>query len=234
MSELKIPNIFADETTRKKFCALYEECLDSLLELFPECNDLREELEIHRTTIKDHTAKEDEFIRTWHQQMIPLYTLADKHDLEFWNKDVSYLGKIHLKDKISDAGFTKESLQVLWEYIDGLNKHSRVYNAIPDKMINQLQNFTMDYIGKIQRGELKFDLDNWNDIQHLGKSVMQAINPEDLSQFTDNMTGLINSYNINSMEDAFKFIGDMPGINSLNIPRNLANIFENICKRENP
>jgi hypothetical protein len=213
----QLPNFLANEQTRKKFCALFEECVDTLANTFPECKQTLNVLKNFQTTIKNNKDKEDDFVKTWHRGMLKLYESADKHNEIFWTKPIPHLSSIDLASKVQDPGFGDESVLVLWEYIDGLNRHSRIYNAIPDQMFNQMHGVAMDYINKAVRGEMKLDLEslNFDDMEKVGKNIMKTFDPNDLNEFVGNITGLASSLKINNMQDVFKFIGDFPGMNEV-------------------
>lgn len=219
LSEFKLPNFLANEPTRKKFCGLYEECLDTLADTFPECQEIKNELETYRKEVKNNEAKEDAFIKEWHNGMLQLYDLADKELPQFWSKPIPFFSRINIHDKVEDPGFKnqKESMEILWEYINGMNRHSRIYCAIPIHMLDRIQTTAMDYVGKVQRGEMKFDLENlnWDEIKDMGQNLMSSINPSDLEEFTGNITGLAQSLQINGIQDIFKFVGDLPGMGDI-------------------
>jgi hypothetical protein len=241
-----LPNFLANESTRKKFCALYDECLETLSGAFPECDDVKTELVRFRTDVQTNETKQDEFIRSWHDVMnksvaLPsqssqtqqpsqteenppevktspkLYELADKQNNQFWHETLPWFVAINMSQKVKDIGFTEDHINILWEYIQGMNKHSRIYNAISKSMLDKIQSVAMDCVGKFQRGEMKFDLENLNfdEIKNLGQSLMQSFNPEELQDFTGNLTGLAHSLKINNVGDVFKFVGDLPGMSNV-------------------
>jgi len=217
--EFKLPNFLANEPTRKKFCGLYEECLDTLADTFPECQEIQSELKSFRDEVKNNETEEDGFIKEWHSGMLKLYDLADQQASQFWSQNIPFFARINIQSKVADPGFqsNKESLEILWEYISGMNRHSRIYNAIPTHMLDRIQTTAMDYVGKVQRGEMKFDLENlnWDEIKDMGQNLMNSINPGDLEEFSGNITGLAQSLKINGIQDIFKFVGDLPGMGDI-------------------
>jgi len=44
---------------------------------------------------------------------------------------------------------------------------------------------------------------------------MNSINPNDLEEFSGNITGLAQSLKINGIQDIFKFVGDLPGMGEI-------------------
>lgn len=207
----QIPNILANHATCQKFCGLFEECLGTLMDSFPECKATQKGLDSYRSDVKGKESAEVNMIKTWHKDMATLYDRADKHDDTLW--DVLPLFKeLSIRQKVQDIG--TDASQVLWEYIDGMNRHSRIYNAIPSQMLERIQSTAMSYMGKIQSGEMKFDMENlnWDDVKNVGQSLMETINPQDMEEFTGNITGLAQSLKINNIQDVFKLVGDVPGV----------------------
>ena len=137
-----------------------------------------------------------------------------------------------MKSKLIEPGFTQESVDVLWEYIQGMNRHSRIYNAIPSAMFDNIQSKTMEYINKIQSGETKLDLENLNleEIKNFAQSMMESINPKDIEVFTKNIQGLIQGVDINNFQDVANFVGSLPGMGELNINENMTNMFSNFMQ----
>ena len=146
-----------------------------------------------------------------------LYDLADHHHPQFWKEPLPWFTAINLSEKINDPEFTAEHIEVLWDYIHEMNTRSRIYNAISTTMLNKIQSAAMDCAGKFQRGEIKLDLNNLNfeEFKNLGQSLLQSINPEDLTEFTDNLTGLAKSLNINNIDDMFKLMGNLPDMSNM-------------------
>lgn len=212
-----LSNFLANAETLRKFCALYEECLDTLKDAFPECKQVVKQLEHLRTCVIGKEDAEKEFIKTWHQQMLQhgRYELCDSHNNQFWKNEtcISHFTVIDISSKVSDPGFSNESIQILWEYVDGLNRHSRIYNAIPNGIMNQIQNISVDIMGKVQRGEMKFNMNELNveEIQNVGKTIISSLNPNDVNELVNNITGLASSIKFDNIQDVFKFVSDIPG-----------------------
>lgn len=256
ISKKQFKNILANEKTLDSFCTLFEECLDTLYDVFPECMNTQEKMVFYKTNIKPHVDQKIEFIKLWHQELTKnlvqsdpnnsvttdsvttdpvttdLYSLADQKNLSFWNYQIPQFCDIDMKSKLSETGFTQESVDVLWEYIQGMNRYSRMYNAIPSDMFDNIQSKTMEYIDKIQSGETKVDLENLNldEIKTFAQSLMESINPKDIEDFTKNIQGLIQGVDINNFQDVAKFVGSLPGMGELNINENISNIFSNFMQ----
>ena len=61
---------------------------------------------------------------------------------------------------------------------------------------------------------MKLDLENlnWDEVKNVGQSLMESVNPQDLEEFTGNITGLAQSLKINNLQDVFKLVGEVPGV----------------------
>ena len=212
-SEFKVPNFLANRATCQKFCGLYEECLSTLSESFPECTRTRAELQRYTEHVKGHESEEEKLIQQWHKDMVPSYERTDRHDDAVWTS-LPLFRDIDMEPKLRDPGFGPESVQVLWEYVDGLSRHARIYNAIPDKMLNHIQATAMTYASKVKSGEIKFDLDNlnWDEVKTMGQSLVESVDPKDIEEFTQNLAGLATNLKISSMQDIFKLVGELPGL----------------------
>jgi hypothetical protein len=230
--DFKIPNFLANYATCQKFCGLYEECLGTLSESFPECKVTKDALHDYHTTIKGQQDKECDLIKQWHRDMSLFYTRVDGHDDTLWEV-MPLFSQINVADKVKDSGFPPESVQILWEYVEGMARHSRIYNAIPSDMLEKIQSTAMSYVEKVQSGEMKFDIENfnWDNIKNMGQSLMGSINPKDMEEFTGNMSGLASSLKVTNLQDVFKLIGDIPGVgNVMNEQSHLTGLLENLLQ----
>jgi hypothetical protein len=212
-----IQNILANAETRDKFCGLLEECLLSLTDVFPECQNTRKLLQKYQDLVKSSDLLKDQLIKKWHRAVQPHYALADAHDNALWEEDLPYFQEIHIHNKWYDPDFTEESKDYMWEYMNGLNKHSRIYNAIPEHMLDQIQNAATGLADRVRNGEMKFDLEslNWQEVEKLGKDVMSGLNEGDVEEFVSNITGLAQGMNLNSIQDIPRVLNDIPGMSNL-------------------
>lgn len=211
-----IENILANADTRDKFCDLFEECLDAMAGVFPECKKTEYLLNHYRDKVKNNTKERETLIKKWHRAIYPFYEIADNQDEDLWEKPLYYLGEIDIPSKWKDPGFTDEHKDVLWMYIKGLNKHSRFYNAIPNNMLGQIYSAATDLYGKYQTGEMKVDIDNLNlgEVKNIGQSLMDKIDQNDLHEFVNNLTGLAQSMDIQGIHDIPRVLSEvgMPGM----------------------
>ena len=207
------PNLLANHSTCRKFCALYEECLSTISETFPECKLTSQEFSRFVADVKGHEEHESSMIKQWHKDMSlsQLYARADHHDNTLWEK-MPLFNRIDVLTKIRDPDMNEESIGIIWEYVDGMNRHARMYNAIPTNLFDNIQTQAMQYKDKIQNGELSLETMNWSDIQTMGEKLMGSINQSDVAELTSNLSGLAQSYKIQNLDDIFKMMADIPGL----------------------
>ena len=220
-------NPLASENTRKKFCALYIECLETLSDTFPEFSKLKGELDRFRSSVFNNAENEDQCIKQWHNGMVQkvtvngeptnMYDLSDAHSGEFWANHVPFLSDVDISNVISSPNFYPESMDVLWEYVNGMNKHARIYNAIPENMFNKIRSTATEYIDKMTRGEMKFSLEDLNleELKTAGQALTNSFAREDLDQFMSNISGVARGFNINNLQDVMKMVTDIPGMGDM-------------------
>ena len=207
------PNLLANHNTCRKFCALYEECLSTISETFPECHLTTQEYGRFMHQVKDKEEQEANMIKQWHKDMSAsqFYTRADQHDNTLWI-NMPLFSRIDVSKKIQDPDMNPESIEIIWEYVDGMNRHARMYNAIPTKLFDNIQSQAMQYKDKIQNGELNLENMNWSDIQSMGEKLISSISQSDVTELTNNLSGLAQSYKIQNLDDIFKLVADIPGL----------------------
>lgn len=229
-----LPNILANHETCKKFCGLYEECLDALHDSFPECKKVYAALELYRSTVKSNELEETNLIKSWHNDMIPLYERSDSHDNGAW-ESMPFFKNLDILTKLTqDGSLDEETANVLWEYVDSMARHARIYNAIPDTMMNTIQKSAMNIMEKVQNNEIKFDINNldFDELKNIGQSIMGELDQNDIQQFTTNITGLAKNLNINSLQDVFKLVGEVPGVGDVLGNENVMETIGNVMSQD--
>lgn len=230
------PNILANHETCKKFCGLYEECLDALHDSFPDYTPVSTALEQYRTTVKSNENAEINLIKSWHHDMIPLYTRSDAHDNTLW-ESMPLFRDLNVLALLRPDGVIDETL-ILWEYVDSMARYARIYNVIPDAMMDTIQKSAMNILGRVQRNEIKMDVNNldWDEMKNIGQSIISELDQNDVQNFTNNITGLAKNLNINNLQDVFKVVGDLPGIGDVlgneNVMQTISNVMEQDSTQE--
>lgn len=207
---------FENRKRREMCCKLMEEFLQGLHEVFPECQETAKQLKLFRSEVLSSFEGEHRFVVKWHKQMKPLYELADHKDPSFWSHSSSlpYIGSIHLQKKFEDPGLSEESRASMWEFIDKLNRLSRIYNAVPTKMLSHLENTALQVVNKVQQEDGSLNL-NWSELSQLGRSAMENIDSEDLQEFVSNVKGLARNIQSQNISDIPKIVSDIPGVSDM-------------------
>ena len=196
-------NLLENSERREKCCRLIEEFMQSLGEVFPECKEIERQLSEFRNNVLTSPRLQNMLIKQWHQVMRPLYALADAHDQTFWARttDLPYFGKIGLQAKFNDPQLDQESHETMWEFMDRINRLTRIYNAVPVNMLKQLETAATSMIQRVQNGGNPANWD-YNEIRDMGRDVMQRINQEEVTEFFDNIKGLVRGVNLENATPA--------------------------------
>ena len=189
--------------SRQKFCGLYEECLDSLSQTFPECELTKNALLQYRSEVKNNTAAETQFIKMWHKHMKPFYAMADEQDMHFWEQPLPFLSSIKLIEKIRDSEFSTENVDILWEYVKGMNCHARICNVIPEGLLERAAVVIDQHSDQIMSYMTQGD---YAKISELGLTMLDSVDRELITELKDNLLTLVNSFHINSIEDVIGLV----------------------------
>jgi hypothetical protein len=96
----------------------------------------------------------------------------------------------------------------------------------------------MNIMEKVQRNEIKMDVNNldWEEMKNIGQTIMGEFDPNDIQNFTNNITGLAKNLNINNLQDVFKLVGDLPGLSDVlgneNVMQTIGNVMEQDSTQE--
>lgn len=239
--------------SRDKFCDVMGECLDALSGVFPECGRTSFLLGYFVKEVKPSDQKKEALIKEWHKTMIPLYSLVEKKDEKFWQYEFPYFHELNMIKKWNDDGFTDNHKEVMWEYIAGLNKHSRLYNIVPSGFFKGMSDAASNMMKQFQSGEMKIDFDSFdvNQVKTIGEKFLNQMNKGDIDEFKNNIEGLASSMNFNGIQDVPRVLKEVgiPGFESdsdftgfmqnifnsdyvKNMAGNMKNVFEN-CDGDN-
>lgn len=211
-------NLLENAERRETCCKLMEEFLQSLSEVFPECRYTAEQLEEFRNNVLTSPRQQNMLIKQWHQLMRPLYELADNHNKEFWKqcKILPYFGSIHLQAKFDDPELNQESHDVMWEFIDRINRQVRIYNAVPVNILKRLESAATDMASRIQSTGASNPQDwNWNELRDMSRNVMDSVHPEEINEFMDNIKGLARNVRLEGINDVPRVLSQVPGVSEM-------------------
>jgi len=178
---------------RQGFIKLAEALLESIADVFPECENTASVLSIFRSIIKGNDAFEDKFIRR-------CYTLFKEHSVGVKNHDceslftimdsLDHLRDMDLREKWEDPDFLPESREHLWQYVTALKTYADLYAAVPKNVMGKIESVAGELGDQLARGKL--DLKNM-DISAIGQNLLSDLTPEELTNFEGNLPEIYES-----------------------------------------
>ena len=178
---------------RQGFIGLAETLLSSISDVFPECSDTQNTLQIFRSVVKGNDEFEDVFIRRCQvlfQQHAEKLAVKDAEALFSIVEGLDFLRDINLRDKWEDPDFAAESRDHLWQYVSALKTYADLYSSVPKEVMGKIENFAGKISQQLTDGEL--DLRNL-DIGNIGQELMKNLSPEELEGFQGNLPQIFES-----------------------------------------
>jgi len=156
----------------------------SLSEAFTDCAATK----TAATTIamvKSDPGLSETFVTTFHDQMTEhnAYALCDKHDPAVFNIDVEILKSIDLHGKMTSPGTSDEVRDTVWQYIDLLTQHARVYavyRSVPENMLQKVSGLAEELSRSAQTNGGQVDI---NSIAQKAMELSNNIDQDDLDKF---------------------------------------------------
>lgn len=182
-----------DNKLRQGFITLSETLLESIADVFPECDDTAGVLRIFRAIVKNNDAMEDKFIWRCHDLFKEYAEGIRTHDAETLFTIVErldHIRNINLRDKWEDPDFTEESKTHLWQYITSLKTYGDLYAAVPKNVMSKIETVAGSLGDQLVRGEL--DLSSM-DIGSIGRNLLSDLSPEELANFEGKLPEIYES-----------------------------------------
>ena len=192
-SQVCAPTAAHTNKLRQGFVNLAESLLESIADVFPECDNTTAVLRIFRALIKDNAELEDKFIWRCHKLFKEYSDGIQRHDSETLFvilEQMDHLRDIDLREKWEDPDFTDDSKANLWQYVCALKTYADLYTAVPKNVMNKIETVAGDLGDQLVKGQL--DLKNM-DIGALGQSLLADMSPEELSHFEGKLPEIYNS-----------------------------------------
>lgn len=190
---------------RLGFISLCESLLTSVSEVFPECEDTQDALELFRTAVKGDKRREHLFLVHCGELSKANAELINARDPEgiFRLMDgVEQLQGINIREKWQDAEFSEASREHFWQYVIALKTYAELYNSIPQGLLGKIEKIAGSMCHNLQEG--KMDLQNL-DISEIGRTLMSSISEEDAKAFEGKLPDIYGC-----MADVMKFMGGSP------------------------
>ena len=178
---------------RQGFIALAETLLESIAEVFPECEDTERVLRIYRAVVKGQPALEDQFIRKCHELFAEQADgLRDHDDLALFAviESIEHVRELNLREKFEDPDFTQESKDHLWQYIQSLKTYAELYTAVPQAVLGKIESVALGLGEKFTKGDL--DLKDM-DLNAIGQDLLADLSPEELAGFESQLPDIYAS-----------------------------------------
>lgn len=119
----------AKRVAQQSFLDTLETLLLGLRSVFPECPHVKENLDDLQENIIPNSCGRHLVITKWHNDMKPYYGACERRNIEkILASDLDLVSELHMNEKWGDAGFSDESKEALWHFIDDLNKYARAYH----------------------------------------------------------------------------------------------------------
>lgn len=178
---------------RQGFVSLAESLLESISDVFPECDQTQTVLRIFRAIVKGNVVIEDRFIRRCHvafNKNSEGIRAKSAEALFVIVESIEHVSEIDLREKWEDPEFTQESKDHLWQYIATLKTYADLYTALPPNVLGQIENMAGALGEQFLTGQL--DLKSV-DIGALGRDIMSNLSAEDIARFEGNLPEIYES-----------------------------------------
>ena len=194
---------------RQGFISLAESLLESVADVFPECDNTTAVLEIFRRVVKGSEKNEDKFIRRCQElfkDQAEQIKEKDEEALFIIVESLEYLKEIQLREKWEDPDFTTESREHLWQYVCSLKTYSDLYASVPANVMGKIEKVAGEIGDQFANGNL--DLQKMN-LGAIGQSLLSDMSPEEIANFEGNLPDIYSSLS----EVATSMGGGSAGIN---------------------
>jgi hypothetical protein len=181
------------EKLRQGFVMLAESLLKSVAEVFVECNECEEALELFGTFVRGNPRREDEFIRLCRglfQTESEGLAARDPEAIFRVADGISVLKTLRLRSKWEDPEFNDASKEHFWQYLQALDTYAGLYCAVPPAVLGRIETMATVLGGQLQSGSL--DLSRL-DISQLGQQLMGSLSAEELQQFEGSSANIFAS-----------------------------------------
>tara|TARA_Y100001970_G_C14167489_1_gene822172 strand:+ start:154 stop:939 length:786 start_codon:yes stop_codon:yes gene_type:complete len=186
------------------FVKMEEQFLASLIEVFPECPNLRQtKLEFNMACTLE--SQKQQRVEEWIQYMGPFFSDCTNKQAARVIVDRNFppsVQAIEIQKKWQDPDIDEETREAVWAYLNELNRLAQMYqlySAVPGGMMSTITSMAQNMATQIQSGNL--DMSNLN-LQALSEQVSQQIDQNDLNAFASNI-------NPNSMGNLMNMMGDL-------------------------
>jgi len=172
---------------RDSFVALAESLLESIQEVFPECDETSTARRLFSAIVKGDSTAEDRFLRKCMDEIRSRQDRIKDRDIEalFEIADgLSILKTINLRQKWSDPDFSEESKGHLWQYVEALQTYGGLYCSVPTSVMAKIEKVAVNVSEKMAGGD--FDLSKL-DLSSLGKDLIGELSTDEVEEFQESL-----------------------------------------------
>ena len=178
--------------TLDTFITILQKFLNAVQKVFPECTQTKKmvlKLELGLASVGPAKAAElkETIIRKWHEKLHPFYEQVKARDVTVVKtiSEMETFQGMNLWGKWNDKTVRPGTHEVIWKYLDGLNKYSQMYaacNAIPSKVMTEIEGATVGIAEDLKAGRQPEA-----NLLQIGKQVCDSMSPEELQEFAKSM-----------------------------------------------
>jgi hypothetical protein len=168
---------------RDGFVSLAENLLSSIALVFPECDETLHALELFRVVIKGDPGHEDKFVRKCNELFKQNSTQLKEHNQEALFAVIDGIGLlkgIDIRCKWSDADFSAESKDNMWQYLSALETYGSLYCAVPAGVMDRIEQVATTMSESMKNGTL--DLSTL-DLSSFGEELVSGLSSEEVKDF---------------------------------------------------
>lgn len=195
------PNVV--QTCINAFIDYEGQFLDALIEVFPECTELKTcKLEFDMATKHAPASlrepKKKQLVEVWNEYMGPYASACQQRNATVVMKNNNFppsIQKMNIEGKWNDVTLDDATRDCIWQYISELQRYGQMYvlyTAVPNNMMEKIQSMAMTMAQDMQRGNIS---PATLDIQALSQQVSEQVSEEDIQHFATNMMGNMNTVN---------------------------------------
>lgn len=205
--------------TLTTFIDILGQFINQIQSVFPECTQTQKvklmfEIGAQVATDKSKMIQtRKKIIDGWVTNIAPFYNDVKARKVSSIQQisEIKLFAGMNLWGKWNDPSVHPSTHDVIWKYMDNLNKYAQLYtmyNQIPTKMMTSIESMATSIATDIQDGKQVQP-----NFLELGKQVTNSIKPGEMQEFAQNMMsnmGLLTSLCSSLMGDAAAAGSDLP------------------------
>lgn len=192
------------DATIDAFLDLMQQFLQAMEEVFPECLKVKQyklALQARLAVCMDDAAFKSvgrQAISAFHNSMHAYYSRVLAKDESLLYEDIELMRNIDLPGKWTTE-LHSDTKDAIWEYIQKLCEHSNIYSMyskVPLGMMSSIETMAHQIASQINQGNMSLGELN---IQQVSQQVLSTLNPDDLQQFAESLSGSDLMENVSNM-----------------------------------